>query len=391
MSFVIGIDASNLSQGGGRSYLLNILSNLNPVGHGISSIIIWGSKETLDLINNQKWLVKISPTELNKGLVSRVLWQKFQLSDCAIANKVDILFIPGGSYLGSFRPYVTINQNLLPFEWREIRRYFLSFDFFRLLALRIIQSKTIRKSDGVIFLSEYSKEKVIKIIGKTKSKIQVIPHGKNNRFIFAPKLQQLINVYTINSPFVIIYVSTIDLYKHQWNVIKAVAELREETGWAINLNIIGASNKKALKKLNTYVKKYDKESSWLKCKGEVPYSLIHEEYARADMSLFASSIENYPIILIESITSNLPIVCSNFPPMPQYMGERAEYFDPLSPDDIKKTLKDFINSPQKRESQINNKSELFGQYPWKSISDQTFKFLISFINSNFNVYSNHKN
>ena len=45
--------------------------------------------------------------------------KKSQISS-HIPNKCDILFVPGGIYHGGFRPFVTMSQNLLPFEWHEI-------------------------------------------------------------------------------------------------------------------------------------------------------------------------------------------------------------------------------------------------------------------------------
>ena len=66
----------------------------------------------------------------------------------------------------------------------------------------------------------------MKVTGNLKGHVNKIPHGLNNRFNKIPKKQYEISTYSINNPYRIIYVSNIELYKHQWNVVKAIANLR---------------------------------------------------------------------------------------------------------------------------------------------------------------------
>jgi len=62
---IIGIDASNLRQGGGVTHLVEILSSTNIYKHNISKVVIWGSSQTLDQIDEYPWLIKVMPKELN--------------------------------------------------------------------------------------------------------------------------------------------------------------------------------------------------------------------------------------------------------------------------------------------------------------------------------------
>ena len=91
--------------------------------NNFKKIIIWGNINTLKLIKNNSWIIKITPKELESGLISRFFWQRFQLSKQAKALKCDLLLIPGGSFSCSFRPIVTMSRNMLPFEWSEAKRY----------------------------------------------------------------------------------------------------------------------------------------------------------------------------------------------------------------------------------------------------------------------------
>jgi glycosyltransferase involved in cell wall biosynthesis len=381
MKLLIGIDASNITGGGGRTYLINLLKYLSPFDSNVKKVVVWSSNDTLKLLPDFNWIIKISPPELNKGIFQRLYWQINKLTLDVYDKKIDILFVPGGSYFGDFRPYVTINHNLLPFDWNELKRYFLTYDFFRLLLLRFIHSKTIKNASGTIFLSEYSKKKVLDIVGNTVSESIIIPNGVNNRFNYNFKLQKSINEYTLSNPFVLLYVSTIDFYKHQWNVVEAVSIIRSQYGWPLHLHFVGSGNKFAIRKLIRIINKYDKKSEWVKYFGEIPYESINEEYANADLFVFASTIENFPFVLIESVSAGLPIICSNKDPMPIYLKSRANYFDPLSVASIADTLKEIILSPEKRQIQITQTDHILLDTSWEICSRKTFSFLNKIVNN----------
>ena len=139
-------------------------------------MIIWSGEDTLKRIEERSWLKKENELFLNKSLPFRVFWQKIILSRRAKINRCDVLFIPGGSYSGNFRPYVILSQNLLPFEWTEMKRYGFSWQLLRNLILRKIQFSTFRKADGVIFLTNYAKQSVIKVTGQITGSIKIVPH-----------------------------------------------------------------------------------------------------------------------------------------------------------------------------------------------------------------------
>ena len=124
---ILGIDATNLRRGGGITHLVELLRAANPVTQGVERVVVWGGEPILNVLQNRSWLVKRNPPALDKGLLKRMIWQYLHLSDAARDEGCDVLFVPGGSYAGDFHPVVTMSQNLLPFEWRESRRFGWSF------------------------------------------------------------------------------------------------------------------------------------------------------------------------------------------------------------------------------------------------------------------------
>lgn len=373
-SLIIGIDATNLRRGGGVTHLVELLQATQPDECGFLKVVIWAGETTLRLVDDKPWIIKRNPQALNKGLLRRVLWQRYRLSKMARIEGCDLLFVPGGSFSGNFYPVVSMSQNLLPFEWLELRRYGFSFFTIKLILLRWIQTNTFRSSDGIIFLTEYARKTVLLATGALKAEYKIIPHGLNQRFLNSPKPQRSIDECSDENPFRVLYVSIIDYYKHQSVVVEAIAAIRR-AGIPVVLDLIGPAFPPALKCLNEAIDRHAINQPWVFYHGAVQFDELHLRYAEADLALFASSCENLPNILIEMMASGLPIACSNRGPMPEILGPDGVYFDPEQAKDIAKALLSLISSVylRNRVANINYQNSL--KYSWRKCAIDTFNFL----------------
>lgn len=370
----IGIDAANLRRGGGMTHLLELLGSVQPAEFGIGRVVVWGGQTTLNALADRPWLDKRNPPALDKGLLQRSLWQRYCLSRLALDAGCDVLFVPGGSYAGNFHPVVTMSRNMLPFEWRELKRYGFSLTTLKLLLLRFTQSRTYRNADGLIFLTGYARQTVLGVTGALLAKTTTIPHGLNPRFTQMPKPQRDISDYDEENPYRVLYVSIIDQYKHQWHVAEAIAVLRQE-GIPVVLDLVGPAYPPAVKRLNETIVRLKADETWINYHGAIPFNSLHLRYAQADLGLFASSCENMPNILLETMASGLPIACSSCGPMPEVLGAGGVYFNPEQPADIALALRTMIKSPKLRTelAQVSYQSAL--QYSWARCGVETFRFL----------------
>lgn len=371
---IIGIDATNLRIGGGITHLVELLHAAQPANHSIDHIVVWGGKPILKALEDQPWLIKRNPLALDKGLLRRTLWQRYRLSQAAYDEGCDVLFVPGGSYAGYFHPVVTMSQNLLPFEFRELLRYGWSLFTLKFLLLRVTQTHSFRQSDGVIFLTKYARDVVLKVTDQLSCQTCIIPHGQSPRFRKHPKLQRDIAEYSDAHPYRILYVSCIDQYKHQWHVVEAVAALRQR-GLPIVLDLVGPAYPPALQRLNETIDRLDAERRWVHYHGAIPFNDLHLFYAEADLGVFASSCENMPNILLETIASGLPIACSNRGPMPEVLGEAGVYFDPEDPSLIARAMFELIKSSQLRTELAQVSHQISMKFSWQFCADMTFVFL----------------
>ncbi|MFT3902298.1 MAG: glycosyltransferase [Niabella sp.] len=370
----IGIDACNIKVGGTLTHLIGFLKESNPSKQGFGRMVIWSSNDTLQKLPTQKWLEKKTHKWLNGSFVLAFLFQKFYLEREAKRMICDIMFVPGGVFLSSFKPFVTISQNLLPFEKKELNRY-MNFKLkLKFLLLRFCQSHTFAKADGLIFLTKYAR-KVISQSVRIAENNTVIPHGINPLYVAEPRVQRPISNYSQRNPFKLLYVSILSPYKHQWNVAEAVCRLHAKQ-IPVHLTLVGPAETESLKMLNEVLQNYSNSKNAIEYKGGIPHEQLFAIYKEADSFIFGSTCENLPIILIEAMSAGLPILCSSYGPMPEVLGNNeGMYFDPLQINDIEEKIIEFLNSNIKRQKMADESFKSAVKYSWADMTADTHRFI----------------
>jgi len=310
---------------------------------------------------------------LDRDLPYRVFWQRFRLRKLAEQTGCTVLFVPGGSDASGFKPMVTMSQNLLPFEWRELRRYRWNLYTLKFLLLRWTQCRSFRTANGVIFLTEYARAAVLKVTGKLQGKSVIVPHGINPRFTAPPRPQRASMDFNESHPCRVLYVSIVDVYKHQWHVAEAVAKLRS-AGVPVVLELVGPPAG-GMGRLKETLNRVDPKGTFITYRGAVPYEKLDAIYAAADIGAFASSCENMPNILLEGMAAGLPMACSHMGPMLEVLGDAGVYFDPEDANSIAGALCKLIASPDLRAQMAQAAFNRAQAYSWKRCADETFEFL----------------
>jgi glycosyltransferase involved in cell wall biosynthesis len=239
--------------------------------------------------------------------------------------------------------------------------------------LRLGQTMTVRSADGTIFLDDYARSRVVGAVKRLAGPDVIIPHGVSGRFRTAPRQQKALDEYSKENPFKLLYVSTVDAYKHQWRVAEAVTALVQD-GLPVRLELVGPAHTPSMHRLQNVVRRFAAEE-YVHYRGPVPYAELPQVYADCDGFVFASSCENLPNVLLEAMSSGLPIACSNRMPMPKILGDGGVYFDPADAGDIARALHHLITSSEARDSYAWIAYERARQYSWERCADDTFSFL----------------
>jgi glycosyltransferase involved in cell wall biosynthesis len=369
----VGIDASNLRAGGGLTHLSALLDAADPALDGFSRIVVWGGRDTLAHVPERTWIERVHVPALDGPLPRRILWQRTRLASAA-HRASDILFIPGGTFSGSFRPFVTMCRNMLPFDRRERRRYGMSVVGLRLGMLEVLQARSFRRADGVIFLTDYAKRTVLAHTGPLPGLVTTIAHGVDETIRSAPRRQLPIGAYTFDKPFRLLYVSIVDLYKFQWTVADAVGQLRAR-GVPVTLDLIGPAYGPAKRKLDETLSRVDPDGKGIHYRGPATGDELRRAHHDADGFVFASTCENLPNILLAAMAAGLPLASSDRQPMPEIMGSDATYFDPEDVASIVAALSSFLQDESLRARSAASLFARSEEFSWALCARQTFAFL----------------
>ena len=237
----------------------------------------------------------------------------------------------------------------------------------RLELLQISQCRSFRQSQGTIFLSEISRQQVENICGETSGS-GVIPHGVHPRFR-SPRPKKTSKAKKLK----LTYVSTIDAYKHQWNVVKALHQLLDK-GHELELELIGPGYGPAISKLQRAIEERPKYRNRIKLYDKISYEELPQYCRDADIFIFASSCETFGMIVLEAMASGVPIACSSMSSMKEILGDTGLYFDPLELASIAAALEQYISDPVLRDEMARRSWERSGQYSWERCAEETFTY-----------------
>jgi glycosyltransferase involved in cell wall biosynthesis len=173
-----------------------------------------------------------------------------------------------------------------------------------------------------------------------------------------------------------LYVSIVDLYKHQWVVAEAAGMLRDE-GLTLTVDFIGPAYAPALRRLRATMRRVDPEGRMLRYRQAVPHAELPRVYQDADAFVFASSCENMPNILLEAMAASLPIACSDRGAMPEVLDDAGERFDPEDARSTADAMRRIMTDPQRRRELSTKARERALEFTWSRCAHDTFAFLRS--------------
>jgi glycosyltransferase involved in cell wall biosynthesis len=373
----IGIDASRSISGGAIEHLRGILLHSSYKVKKIKKVYLWAPSNTLIKLPNHSWLEKISTDFLGKFIFKKLFWQFFILPRICKKLSINLLFNTSAGSLCLFKPSVTLLQDIMPFEKKIISKYkFYQISLYRNLILRFVFIRCLKSTNHIIFLSKYSKKAAsnyVKINNYT-----IIPHGVDKSF-YKVSYKKIIKKknYSINA----LYISNALIYKNQWNVIAAIAEIRKRYQINIKLKIVGGGSGLALKKMNRSKLKYDNNNKFVKLFEFSNKNKIKTYYQNSHIFIFASSAEAFGITLLEAMSVGIPIACSNKSSMPEIIKNNTIYFNPENVEEIILAIIKILTNDQLRNKIAIGAKIRSKHYTWKKSARLTWQILNKFSKS----------
>lgn len=365
------VNALSARLGGGQTYVTNLLRFLPEEG-GVETFVL--APDSLAIPADRENIKRISVKWPVENPFARAAWEQMQLPRLVRQFGVDVLFCPGG-IIGSSNPLdcksITTFQNMIPFSPIQRRRYRLGYMRARNRILNNVMLRSMLRADLVICLSDYAREVLQNVTQGGLKNTVTIPHGVSPAFR-KPATGSPPRPVGLPREGYLLYVSTIDYYKAQIEVIQAYAILRRRRDTKEKLVLVGPEYPEYGRAVRREIGRLDLEKDVL-IAGIIPHANMPAVYQNAVLNIYASECENCPSILLEALAAGRPLVVSNRPPMPEFAGDAAVYFDPQSPNELADVLASVLDDPAAIADLSAKAEKRAFLYDWKSTSAATWK------------------
>ena len=355
---IIGVDGTSIGSGGGINHLKNFI--------GFSSNKYKSNTYILFLNKKNNFNYNFGKNVKIKVLSSNILYNTYLIEKALIKNNCELLFSPAGFYLGTFKPRISMSQNMLPFNKLEIQRFNI-LKRWKFYFLKYLLKKSFLKSDGVIFLSNFAKRNILKQVQIKSHK--VIPHGKESSKVIIKE------DFPCRLKF--LYVSDFWPYKNHMFLIDLLIEFLNYKDF--QLDLVGFCPQIIKQEIDKKFGKNPNQRKKIKIHGSIPHSKTLKLYEKTDIVIFTSSCENLPIAIIEAMSFAKPIITLNEGPMNEMVFSNDLFLDTK---DLNLSVKNLIKfcEPNNLKLCSTENFKNSNKYDWNKNVIATDKFFKSIIN-----------
>jgi glycosyltransferase involved in cell wall biosynthesis len=368
----IVINALSARWGGGQAYLLNLLKYADRFPDMKFYLLSSSLPE-----NGLKKVEMIQPNFNPSNIVLRALWERYCLPKLLQELRADVLFCPGGTLNTSPPPgcvTAVAFRNMLIFDTDSRQKYPPGYMLARLLLLERLSKSSFEKADLVIFISRYAKQVVDRKVPRRKGRSVVITHGIDDKFrTYADK--NISRPDFLPEGDYLLYVSPIDVFKAQIEVVWAYHLLCQKRQTKEKLILLGPNHTAYATRVREEIERLGLRGRVITA-GTVPYADMPAVYHYSKAHIFASTCENCPNVVIESLGSGRPLFLSDRAPMPELAGDAAVYFDPEKPQELAGVLLKHLDDEQWMVQMGRKAHERSFRYSWQITAKKTFQSML---------------
>ena len=355
---IIAVDASNLYSGGSITHMHNFLKFSAKSRNNVIIFCFQDIYERFSEFEGNIEFVIIS----NRYRKIFFIWQVLHSSILLKKLNVDILFVPGGIYLGSFRPFKVMCRNMLLFEKSQSDLYGLkNRSIIKLKSLLNLYSYS--QSSKVIFISNYAKDYLNKY-KYLKEKGVIIHHGVDDYY------HKTWRPLEINDKVSFVCNSALEPYKRVIELLDILSNYSEQYYKKVELTIIGGlSNETYFELIRDKI--IDPEFNVaVTIQSNLNKREIVNIYKNSHFFIFPSTCENMPNALIEAQVSGIPVISSNLGSAKEFLRDIDVAFNPLihveAIEIIDKCVVDYTSLKTSALAFIDDR------YSWKKCVEQTY-------------------
>lgn len=303
-------------------------------------------------------LKSVKPSHALPGIKGH-LWEQFYLPTQLNRR---LLWSPGNTGpLGVSQQVLTVHDAaaLDHPEWFE-RKFALWYG--------AMLPRLIRKVRAVITVSQFSKERIVRLTGVEPESVHVIFNGVDQCFrrVDPDKVKQTRMDLDLTHPY-ILFVGSLEPRKN----LKALLEAwRLGSFDGATLALVGASSP-VFQGL-----RFDSIPKGVRLLGRIEDDLLPALYSGAAGFVYPSIYEGFGLPPLEALACGCPVAVSDIPALREVCGKAAVYFDPFSPEDLSSKLEWLLQlDDTQRASLAEQGSTRATQYSWETAASETWLIL----------------
>lgn len=333
------------------------------------------------------------------------LWTQLRLSIEMLLHKPDILYIPAHTIPIIHPNKVALVVHDVGFERQEDLYNDATIGYDSGIAKRLMNALVriatlgtygatemdyhrfsmrlaLRAATRIITISEFSRSEIVDVYGFDVHTITVIPNGLNTLEEIQQSAQQkrrlLESVGIAEGESYVLFVGRIEQKKNIPRLIDAFAALRAEHGFCGKLVLVGSpgyqyelvQQKIAEQNLRNYVV----ETGW------VTNEQLQAIMEHATVFVLPSMYEGFGIPILEAMQQNVPVVCSDIPPLREVGADAALYANPKDPSQLATQIAQFTQNPELRQEYIARGLQRVRLFSWKNTAAGTWKAIEEILN-----------
>jgi glycosyltransferase involved in cell wall biosynthesis len=231
--------------------------------------------------------------------------------------------------------------------------------------LRLVTRHSIRRADRIITATHFWRDQLLKYFDLPAEKVDVIPHGFNERFLEPSHLEEIDGIkqkHGIKRDY-ILNVGNLHPRKNLVRLIEAFSWLKETKRIPHQLVLVGKNFWRA-------EEIYRKASSCsardsIVFTGYVTFEELRALYQGAAILAFPSLDEGFGLPVHEAMASRLPVVVSNRGALPEVAGDAALVVDPLNVEEIGQAIFRVLDNSTLRGALITKGLEQIKGFFWE--------------------------
>ncbi|CDF57225.1 glycosyltransferase family 4 protein [Thermobrachium celere] len=235
----------------------------------------------------------------------------------------------------------------------------------------------IKRIDGIITVSNFSKKDISETLGFPEDKIYVTYLAAEEFYVPMDKevcKNFVKRNYGIDEEF-ILYVGGFSPRKNIKGLIQAFALLKEKYKKPIKLVILGKKGRSYYDYRDLSYKLNLKDDVIFT--GYVPVEELPIFYNAAKIFVYPSFYEGFGLPPLEAMACGTPTIASNKTSIPEILGEDTLYINPYDVDDIKEKMLLLLNDETLYFKMVLKSLKRSSMYSWKKTAVETIEILNS--------------